>query len=706
MSNNDEILLDIVDQDGTRFHITTLYPVAQASVIQYKPRTSTFDHDSNFLSDTPKSIHIFKSSETLRPCLHLCKIDVDGDDTFEQFGVVFHFHGEYHGIFKVPGVVERANSEFYPMRSESDLVKVIVSDGAGVEVGGDDRACGFSMKPPKRTDTAVDPEPSPNSNSQSNSSLDPAKFLKSRYFNSLYALTEPLAYFSKTALTRFRNMCKDQIHVVEILHSLVMTIEEFDKRYAAGPAVLFHDSPRSVFEVRESEKLKKKIGVATQEDASKLAGPIAEQLQKVVLELKVREAQLQVLILLEYLKETGVDENEFLRENSKKEVKLIKKAQTRQRTALVRSKKQRGKRTSTSTRTRTEREDDSNGAKESSLDEEFNRFTYLNRLIDRLNLWEVLLTNKSGNNSRSFMAYVLIPYYHQKLPVLLKHIIDNMKTINMKLVSKKRNPSEFEEKKSDVASKNVSIERPVLKKKRDKQEDDSSIVEEISIRSIKRSKSNLGQSKDLNKRQVDLNIKPPPKEKSKIEDGVMHIFAQAKRSKSINVPPAKVISTPVKNRLQTLSFSQVEATPAGPRIEHADIYTPRDGDNSILLSSPDKFLKPRSPNQNRISERLRDASNDEVLVHATPQKAPPPPPPSKLISTPRSAIHSSSPVSNSNGRTVPKPGDPNPLAESPMYKACENADLFDLNQANDSGYDSDEILNPKKKIKPTYSRKK
>ena len=61
----------------------------------------------------------------------------------------------------------------------------------------------------------------------------------------------------------------------------------------------------------------------------------------------------------------------------------------------------------------------------------------LTTYIDRLSLWDTLSVKSGGAGMYGFIGYVLVPYF-TKLPKLVEFVVENMKSLNMKLVSLKR----------------------------------------------------------------------------------------------------------------------------------------------------------------------------------------------------------------------------------------------------------------------------
>ena len=899
MSLNDEVTFNLYSSNGTKCEIRIIHPISLTSVLSYIPaKISTLKEKINdFLThdycDTKnkneeetekegnqeedeeaedekeedaeqKSLYLFKSDIKVRPSLYLCEITTR-DYGVLKYGAIFPVEEEagIFGVFSVPHEIQRSElgNEYLSMSNGNDLGKLMVeeivgqdalklkADDANTEIyhqeqneTNNDMENGmeqekkekqkilFSMKPPVIS-PAVNQSPEKINN--------PETYIQTKYYSSLYALTEPLNYFPKTALTRYRNMCTSQEEVSSILRSIILSINEFDRRYARG-VKLFLSEACNYFELDSMKKLKAKLNILVfmaqenegdneegkngQEEQEKqklkITGITPDQMQKVLLQLKIREAQLQIVILLEYFWSIEIDEVKLVENHLEKVTKELQKSHSKKNISLVRKKKRKskgkGKEKKEKKVKRSDEEKGNNSKKNDSNEDEnvdtkelkritpklltnigeetksendywaaLELFSYLNALVDRLNLWEVLLSSKDINNLRGFMAYVLIPYYHKRLPHLMKHIVQNMKLTNMKFTSlkKKKTTEGGDDDRDEKAGKENKEDQYDLERINENyvKDDDldqvdqvdqadqadqadqvdqvdkvgvqhqlvgrpkladgsanESIIKDISISTLRRSKSNLGQTKDLDKRQVNLDLKPSTKQESRIggnsDPNSSLIFTKAKRSKSIpQISSTMITNTPVKKKqLQTMSFSQVEATPASKTNANAsgftEIFSPAK-DESIFSSPVENFKKPSKVKQpNLLTQRLHEAAavavstvstSNQVDVEATPKKkvisgtgtgqllilaTPLKPQENGFIS--KLHVNSSSPVAKES--TKPRPGDPNPVHESPMYNAYKNSNLLNFDGDQDTDEDSDEILNPKKKQKTvaTYTRRK
>lgn len=713
-SNNIEIIIISIHMINLQ-SILHLIPT-QTSLESHQSLLSELSIDKSDNSVVEPILHIFKTckGKLRRNGYWLCKLKFKIDDRFNHWGVMFPMlnvgermvedgsdsngvggeDGDYFGVFKVDELVpeDKMADEMYRISSEQDLISI----GQQSLNGNDEELSitennetieSFSMRPPSSIQnrpgdfnghgSPLDPGSNFTSPSKSEESQDPLQFLTNRYYHSLYSLNEPLSYFPKTSLTRFINLCQGNDSLtIAILDSLILSMEKFDLRYdgkSNGEFFISEIGSLSDCELRNQERFKERVGfnvkLNTEDDDDEkyeevglvhLNGIDNNKLQKLILELKIREAQLQIILLFEVLQNLNINEDEFLKLNLQKLNELMmKQSQDKQKVSLVRKKRKLYK--------PMEESNERNNSKKkskcvkpttllgpSTLNElknrEFDYYLYLNKLIDRLNLWEVLMvsdkhekqgdssTDGTASSSYGFLAYVLVPYYGKTFPVLMKYVIQNMKNTNMKLTSnhKKQKKNKSKSKKRSSASSTVieidgdedsnehnkdAGNRNGGEKKKSKLErkpllnnDNGNLIKDISIASLKRSKSNLGGQSSrelLDKRQVDLNFKPPHLKKqisSNLDSGMLStsslIFGQARRSRTLaggetlaksgSSSVVNVAETPMKAAQRGIlptgagtgfsnggfggnlmkSFSQIEATPAKQRVVDLEVFTP------------------------------------------------------------------------------------------------------------------------------------
>lgn len=717
--------------------ITPIYMIKLQSIIDLIPKQTSLQSHQSLLSElsndkSAKSVvepvmHIFKSSTSRlrRNGYWLCKLKFGIDDKFNHWGVVFPMMdvgttgGTYLGVFKINGPVaeDKRAGELYRVANEADLINVgeetpKFEENTESTMASDDAIESFSMKPPISMETKkgnshnVEHDtndannaltlPNFTSPSKRDESQDPLQFLNNRYYHSLYSLNEPLSYFPKASLTRFKNLCHGDVDsVASILDLLISNMEKFDSRYdgKSNGEFFLHDKDGGDVancEMLHQEKLKQRVGFTVRREMESggemekekliiLDGIDNDKLQRLMLELKVREAQLQLILLFEVFQNWNINEDDFLSHNLQKlSQMMLKQSQEQKKVSLVRIRKRRKLQKDKGNEEEAESKKRKRVKPTTLLDQstlngiknrEFAYYLYLNKLIDRLNLWEVLLApdNKqvgspgvssandstgapSSSSSYGFLAYVLVPYYGKTLPVLMKYVILNMKNTNMKLISNHKKQKKASQKKKGHSAgfdkvdsngktngngetkKHGNFERKPLFKN-----DSASgeLIKDISIASLKRSKSSLGGQTSrelLDKRQVDLNFKPPHLKKQISSNADSNgnqssssslassslIFGQAWRSKTLaggetlmlaqsrpgpesrlgSTSIVNVAETPMKAGQQSTlplrgagngtvgggngslggnmmkSVSQIEATPAKQRIIDLEIFTP------------------------------------------------------------------------------------------------------------------------------------
>ena len=335
------------------------------------------------------------------------------------------------------------------------------------------------------------------------------------------------------------------------------------------------------------------------ENENQIHGITMEKLSQLILDLKIREAQLQILIIFELLNLMHVEEQEFLTKN--KNIQLDKEAQKSKNQSLVRRKRRKNKKKQPNS----EKDILSPAIIQSvETEKQFQLFMSLTTYIDRLSLWDTLSVKSGGAGMYGFIGYVLVPYFHKKLPKLVEFVVESMKSLNMKLVSLKRKKSdqvdteEHEQVDTEIEHGTTPQEsdtpkhqdetlkmkprskyrKVLLDKNPPKLSKSTSIVDSDDFKpliSLKKSKSNLS-AKHLSKREVDLNLKQSSKaDFSSISTASLSFIFGTRAKKSLSASTVttsrptrtkseKIATTPVKPKLKH-SVSQIEATPAKAR---------------------------------------------------------------------------------------------------------------------------------------------
>ncbi|KAG7192799.1 uncharacterized protein KQ657_001254 [Scheffersomyces spartinae] len=483
------------------------------------------------------------------------------------------------------------------------------------------------LKPPSQTGTVTgsigtsvaDPLP------------DPLTFISTRYYSMLYSTSTPLSYFSKTAFTRLMNLCSSSKDTVsQILAQLVLTIEDFDRRHQGKYGCLIGLDPDHWPSSRSGSeelahssfisKFKDTIDMVTEGDPEGDGDPdgdsdfnkskmlAQERLGTLLLDLKVREAQLQILVTLELLWLQISDESLFLEKCQKEQENGAKKAQKMVRSSLVRKNKLRRKIVPTFLGMGVQINYDNRLALPMAMAlppsgttiDEFALFSILSNLMERLNLWDTLRTKKSTtDSSKSFLAYVVVPYYSKKMPVMVKFLIEKIKGVSFK--GKRRGGDKARTSKSESENNKHlkrEIKRPTLKHSLSGIEDLRPAV------NLRRSKSSLSSSKNLERRQVDVSVSlksftestttttKPETVSSNVEaPSQSFIFTRGRKSSNSQ------ISTATKQP----SYAQVEATPMKHNRLSQVIDTP-------MTKSDTKLIPSSSTKKFSLNDRLKAAS--------------------------------------------------------------------------------------------------
>lgn len=543
-----------------------------------------------------------------------------------KIGIIYCIRKNYYGIIPIPKEIRPKDivsnksikiSNYENINGYLSNWKLIPSLNMNEE--NDFLVQNFSMKPPSVIKTL---DQSTDVSKQLPQLLDdPLQFLYSRYYSILYSLTTPLNYFPKTTISRFKILCEnDKAKIKSNLLQIHLSIEELDSRHDGRFGVLktihdgeCQDSPVNIkekYEIKNQREflskhhdliLKVKNPEENQNDTSKKKNGNERHDNKLyendlafVLEIKIREAQLQILVLLEVLDCWKISESEFIDINLKRQEDNETKKKKRKK-SLVRKKSTSKKIVPTflGMGVNLQSPDRASQSLPKELDE-FVLFENLNTLIDRMGLWDTLLDRAPGdkdNSSFGFLAYVIIPYFKQKLPLTVKYLIDRVKGLSLKLNTKpSKNSTDIllEQSKSLSASEknNTQMGRssrfaktfidpkqvPLLKKTTSSTSSSAKKQDLLPAFALKRSKSNLS-SKNLQKRQIDMssNLKSfteipngnnndkdlknkSTSEKHNTGSKNSIIFGNAKRIKS---QPSNLIVGNLEN-----SISQVEATPS------------------------------------------------------------------------------------------------------------------------------------------------
>lgn len=567
----------------------------------------------------------------------------------------------------------------------------------------------ISMKRPKSIQP-IQPQLSSKKSLQYNLSpqneQNPRDFIISRYYNTLYSLTTPLSYFPKTALTRLRNMQKnDKSGLKDALVSVLLTTEQLNQRQQEklGLQQLVGGAQTSLnllkFEQENQECFVSRNFDELEKDAN---------FESLVLDLKIREAQLQILVIVELLVSMDVDQSSFVNISSAiKKSSLTKK----RKKSLVRSQK---KKRLIPTLLGVGFED-ADSLTRSTLDETQLSLPILYRLllslIDQLGIWGMLQGNfnsKTDDQNYGFLAYVLVPYYNKSIPVIVQFIIKSFKNIEPNFKVPKRSASRqpsfsgteaspsselSTKRKSKFSKTHLSSNRLPLLKRTSTTIDSSDLRPPILL---KRSKSSLN-GKNMHKRQVEILASKSDlsgdQEEVQIKSQSLFLFCDARKVKSVGmsttstVEIAQVEATPTKPLTKSIDTSsyfngnpmespkekradlpQVLATPSNVRVvtlkSNLDFET-EDRDAS-------QFSEDGSLRKQTMLEKLTGATVDvsPVVAYSTPFRNNSTDT-NVFLDTPENVIIKSSPekLTSSPVKLATKPGQPITITSSPLFVA-------------------------------------
>lgn len=563
-----------------------------------------------------------------------------------------------------------------------------------------DRLPGFSMKPPVAELPPLSHKLSPYTISPKSES-DPLNFLLSRYYSTLYSLTTPLSYFPKTALTRFKVMCNNDMAVMKMhLLSVYLTPDQLEERYKTKFGLI---NPQHA-PLTSSSKYEVESRLMF---ASKYLGvtPNEESLAKLVLELKVREAHLQILVLMSLLLAWPIDEHQFLEEMPLRQAKA---ATVRQKRSLVRRKGSKKKIIPTFLGVGVQDYIESPEKPVKRAIDELSLYTSLIALVDQMGIWDSLLGRIKGVKDESmygFLAYVLVPFFNKQLPQVVQFVVQKVKDLRPKLTipksksSKKLksmhdspvddpSPAEEEAETPKKSSRFAKVllspsQMPFLRRS-------ATTGKELQPAFLlKRSKSNLG-SKNLKRRQVDMSVSTSNPDTEEPIRSRSFLFGDARRIKSTASSAAlsevtQVGATPMK-RSQSASVASVSHSVPAPKATSQVLATPSNvrvvDIHQQILETPQHasggFAVPtRGPSVLEKLFKLAPPKDDSINITSSPVKGSLDVTPNLFLrsscvieSSPQVAVESSPVAPKSQTRV--KPGEPIALSDSPFFRSNLN----------------------------------
>ena len=305
---------------------------------------------------------------------------------------------------------------------------------------GNKRSLQLNMTPPNVNITSQKQNNHANAEND-NTNRDPKDYLVSRYNELLFSPDIALAYFDKSTLVRFYNMCKSTAEAKDLkllykstLELLVMNIVDFDKRHLKQNLLTMDKAlavgPHNFTKARHHCLNKYHIHIA---DDGSITNPRINDLEIV---LKAREIKLQIILLLELINQFHLDKNfQNFQEKYKPQLKHRSLNVTR-----------RGR-----TRIRTIEKQNTNTVIDycELLDLYLDKLSILEMLLetsvtisptdgesDTLTDYRKSILNKTKESSSTgFTRYILIPYFSKKLPNTVRFIMRKIKGPNLKSIS-------------------------------------------------------------------------------------------------------------------------------------------------------------------------------------------------------------------------------------------------------------------------------
>ncbi|CCF55886.1 hypothetical protein KAFR_0A04510 [Kazachstania africana CBS 2517] len=295
----------------------------------------------------------------------------------------------------------------------------------------------INMRPPN---AKIDGRQSIKPNDIPHTPLDPKDYFEQKYYDALFSIKLPLAYFVKSNLVRFKNICmavsgeEYNLQYQSILSQFLLHVQDFDKRYEKT-SVINETYLLPSFALQSRDKL------LSEYNQSKNTPTFDALMNDLMLIVKAREIKLQLILLLEIIHQNTLDKK-FKNFELNYESKLKRRAVNV--TRRTRAKKNSYNISSTA---------NAFGSGSASVD----YCEQLDIYLDKLSILEILLeTENSLSNENSeelnpiqeykknilnknkeassvgFVSYILIPYYTKKVPYAVTFILRKLKGPSLK----------------------------------------------------------------------------------------------------------------------------------------------------------------------------------------------------------------------------------------------------------------------------------
>lgn len=348
----------------------------------------------------------------------------EGSKSTSHLAVVQHLNNQTWTLTKLDKAIRlkdvkkladrTQHSEKIQMSSREDLFKectVSPTWAATVSLGG------LKLDPPSSKMEEDVPNTIPVPQLPESLPADPSSFLERAYLETLYLSKTPLVYFVKSTLSRVRTLCKEDsggdkqtyLHkVIDVLRQRVLSVVHLDSKYDGDKLEsAVRGNPEVASDLSETEMSFLESWKTRLENTSDTA------LRAEITDLKVRETQLQVVVLLEILSmkvRAGImDEKQEVQSKPKMENK---------KPSLVRRRRKKSTQTQQQQQQQPAQSPAENDVKVDAED-------LLDILFDRLCIWQALTdvptakaTTESGSDRlQMFCQEVIMPYFSFRLPV-------------------------------------------------------------------------------------------------------------------------------------------------------------------------------------------------------------------------------------------------------------------------------------------------
>jgi DNA replication regulator SLD3 len=464
----------------------------------------------------------------------------------------------------------------------------------------------LSMKPPTTTTSSDSPI------KETDTINDPFDYFIDKYFASLYQLTMPLTFFTKSAFARLRSLCPDpSIEYEAILKQFVIDFDTFDARHLISNNGLLNS--QNLFEIESIHRdrfLSKSLNLVDVDIHSTNYSETNKSLANILNTFKIRELQLQLIILLELISLTNSDDLSLLNKSLKPKKQRTGRLIGRRKLVPV-----------------------INGSAIVQAPDEttnMNKLSYLQHydgFVDRLLIWDTLnstsfsfsssvmssnsttsSTSTSDYSSAKFINNVIIPYMEKKCPNSVKHMIKKIKGPSFRsnsLREERKRRAQLKRSKSELSSLTHSEDKKVTPK-----------LEDLADIRLSRSNSDLQQITrnssfnvgNLSRREIDVSVPA---------------YSQSSQS-NLSKPSKKTVSTTVFNRVgkrtssvvdppkkhANKSFSQVSETPIKKQKNSTVITTPQD-DKQVFIQQVDSIIRPYMPRD------VQSSVNSDIPINSS-----------------------------------------------------------------------------------------